>query len=387
MLANRAHTLILQARLAISLAWVAGYVNIIALATCGYVVSHVTGNATTLGADLAAARWELASLMAALLLAFFAGACISGFAIEFGRQRDWASIYVLPAAIEIALLALFAAGVRMHDPAEPEHGVTLWWMTIVATLSMGVQNATITRISSGVVRTTHLTGIITDLGHESAQLAVVRWFFGRGVGRGAPDERGPSFQRLLLLASILGAFVVGSVCGALAYAHGPHWSMAAPIALLGWIVLADIRTPICGIEEALVAEASADAAALAGVAVFKVIPRGGAAREAHLPDLARFVDGLPPDTRRVVIDLAHAQAFGPLAANALVAMDHAAKRAGRSVYLAGLDSGEVATINALSRQGLLHEGNSAPDLPGALRLAVEDAERPVPATAADARAG
>ena len=103
MLANRAHTFILQARLAISLAWVAGYVNIVALATCGYVGSHVTGNATTLGADLAGARWELAALMVALLLAFFTGACLSGFAIEYGRQRDWASIYVLPAAIEIGL--------------------------------------------------------------------------------------------------------------------------------------------------------------------------------------------------------------------------------------------------------------------------------------------
>ena len=45
----RAHTFILQARLAISLAWVAGYTNIIALIVCGYVVSHVTGHASVLG--------------------------------------------------------------------------------------------------------------------------------------------------------------------------------------------------------------------------------------------------------------------------------------------------------------------------------------------------
>lgn len=48
----RAHTFILQARLAISLAWVAGYTNIIALIVCGYVVSHVTGHASVLGASV-----------------------------------------------------------------------------------------------------------------------------------------------------------------------------------------------------------------------------------------------------------------------------------------------------------------------------------------------
>ena len=48
----RAHTFILQARLAISLAWVAGYTNIIALIVCGYVVSHVTGHARVLGASV-----------------------------------------------------------------------------------------------------------------------------------------------------------------------------------------------------------------------------------------------------------------------------------------------------------------------------------------------
>jgi len=369
MLAGRAHSFILQARLAISLAWVAGYVNVVALATCGYVVSHVTGNATSLGADLAGGSWELAALMGALLGAFFVGACLSGFAVELGRQRDWASIYVLPAAIELVLLAGFAVGVRLHDPSEPEHGAALWWMTILATLSMGVQNATITRISSGVVRTTHLTGIITDLGHETAQLAVVRWLFGRGVGTGAVDERGPSFQRLLLLATILGAFILGSGCGAAVYAHLPRLSMAAPIALLCWIIIADLRTPICEIEEALLTEAPVGGGALEGVTVFRVIPRGGAAREAHLPDLARFLEGQPRGRRRIVLDLTRARALGPLAANALAAMDRVAARDGRAIVVAGLDAGEVATINALSRQGLLHEGNSAPDLAGALKIA------------------
>ncbi|MEY5031667.1 MAG: hypothetical protein RL354_698 [Planctomycetota bacterium] len=385
MIAHRAHTFILQARLAISLAWVAGYVNLVALATCGTMVSHLTGHGTALGRELVDLSWWAAALTAVLFAAFFGGAFLSGFAVELGRQRNWASLYVLPAAIELVLLAVFAVGVRLHDPSAVERGATLWWMTVVATAAMGVQNATITRISSGVVRTTHLTGIVTDLGHESAQLAVVRWLLGRGAraasagdsgGRCAPPGgRGPSYQRLVLLASILGAFVAGGVSAAIVYREAPHWSMAAPIALLAWIIVADLRTPICEIEEARLEESDAGLAVMAGVAdvaVFRVIGRGGG-REAHLPDLAAWVDGLPEDKRVVILDLGHVRAFGPLAANALHALMAATARTGRRAIVAGIDGVEMATINALSRSDLLNEHNSAPDLGGALRVAAESA--------------
>lgn len=368
MLVDRAHTFILQARLAISLACVAGYVNVVALLTCGKMVSHLTGHGTGLGSELAQSDWTAAGLTAALIGSFFVGSFLSGSAIEVGRQRNWASIYVLPAAIELVLLAVFAIGVKLHDPSAPESGSRLWWMTVVATLSMGVQNATITRISSGVVRTTHLTGIVTDLGHESAQLAIVRWLFGRRAHGQEPEERGPSFQRLFLLASIFGSFVLGSVVGALVYLEYPHWSMAAPIALLGWIVLQDLRTPICAIEEAVIAETADDRVRQADVAVFTAIPRGGGEREAHLPDLGAWLDRLPGSKRVVVLDLSHTQAFGPLAASALNGMLAAAARSGRRVIVSGLDGGEIATINALSRADLLHSANATANINEAMRL-------------------
>ena len=381
-LVNRAHSFILQARLAISLAWVAGYVNVVALITCGTMVSHLTGHGTMLGREVVDGSWWPAALTTALFAAFFGGAFASGFAIELARQRGWSSIYVLPAALELLLLAVFALGVRLHDPAQLEHGARLWWMTVVATVAMGVQNATITRISSGVVRTTHLTGIVTDLGHESAQLAVVRWMFGRREADPRPDARGPSFQRLLLLAGILGAFIAGGAGGALVYREFPQWSMLAPVALLAWIIVQDVRTPICEIEEARLADcsevfgdarpASADVRGVGDVVVFRVIPRGGG-REAHLPDLAAWLESLPAEKRVVILDLGRVRAFGPLAAGALAAMSVAAGRLGRRVVVAGLDAGEIATINALSRADLLNERNSAPDLGSALRVAAEAA--------------
>ena len=243
-----AHSPVLQARLAISLAWVAGYTNIIAVLVCGHVASHVTGHASQLGQAAAGGDWSLALFVGAILAAFFLGAVLSACATEIARWRGVRSVYVAPAALELALLGVFAQLVRLHDPTEIESGAMLWWMTIVASIAMGLQNATITRISGGVVRTTHLTGVLTDLGLESVRRAMERLAFRTGKSERDPETQAQSEEsarwRLLLLASIFGAFVLGSACGVLAFNAFAHWSMLPPMALLGWVVAVDIRRPI-----------------------------------------------------------------------------------------------------------------------------------------------
>ncbi|MFM1822318.1 MAG: hypothetical protein RI967_584 [Planctomycetota bacterium] len=247
----RADDRTLQARLAISLALVAGHVNIVAVLTCGVVASHMTGHAGAVGRELVEMRIGETAFLVALLAAFLTGAFLAGVAVEVGRARGWRSVYALPAGIELALLVAFAVGVELHDPSAIETGVGRWWMGAVAALAMGVQNATVTRISSGVVRTTHLTGILTDLGHESARLAVVRRFIagsGAADAGAAAEAAGASTWRLLLLATILGAFIAGSASGTLAFVYGPRWSMVPPVALLLWIILHDLSVPIGGAE-------------------------------------------------------------------------------------------------------------------------------------------
>ena len=103
-----AHSPVLQARLAISLAWVAGYTNIIAVLVCGHVASHVTGHASQLGQAAAGGDWNLALFVGAILVAFFLGAVLSACATEVARWRGVRSVYVVPAALELALLAVFA---------------------------------------------------------------------------------------------------------------------------------------------------------------------------------------------------------------------------------------------------------------------------------------
>src|SRR4029450_4244219 len=119
------------------------------------------------------------------------------------------------------------------------------WMSGVASLAMGLQNATITRISGAVVRTTHLTGVVTDMGLEGVQYALWLWDKTRSArpgrrGRGLRVSRGhPSVLRLLLLASIVGSFLFGVVAGTFAWHYAPPYPPLPPAPLLLWVIVLD----------------------------------------------------------------------------------------------------------------------------------------------------
>jgi uncharacterized membrane protein YoaK (UPF0700 family) len=121
---------------------------------------------------------------------------------------------------------------------------TLFWMTGVAAMAMGLQNATITNVSGAVVRTTHLTGVSTDFGLEAAQLLM--WFVEKTRARAGlrreervmrASRRHPSVGRLLVLAGIFWSFLLGVVVGALV----EHWllrvALVPPILFLVLIVI------------------------------------------------------------------------------------------------------------------------------------------------------
>src|SRR3954452_18256678 len=103
MFVSQAHSFRQQARLAVTLAWVGGYTNLVTLLACNTVTSHVSGTAANLGRELFLGAWPLAGYALFLLSTFFVGAAISGFCTEIGRRRGWDSIYVLPILVETCL--------------------------------------------------------------------------------------------------------------------------------------------------------------------------------------------------------------------------------------------------------------------------------------------
>lgn len=370
----QAHSFAQQARLAITLAWVAGYANIMGVLTCKHVISHVSGTTSDLGRFAAAADWSAALFMLFLLAAFMAGAVMSALATELGRRRGWESIYVLPMVIETLLLTGFAVGVNVHDLAVSETGLPLYLMTGMASAAMGLQNATITRISSGVVRTTHVTGVLTDLGTELAHLALFlsdqrRSWTGAGAFAAALRKH-QSVRRLALLVSIMGSFALGAGLATLAYLHFPRLSMYPPVVFLLWVIAQDLRAPIAEIEPAEIAR-EAELALPAELGVYHLrkdgARRGGAVQ--RLPDLMAWLDRLPDGIRVVVLDLDQVTQMDPDSALELRAAVRRMAAQGKHLILAGITPAQFRELSDAGEEAL-NPMSACPDVELALARGV-----------------
>lgn len=204
----------------------AGFVNSGGFVLIGSFTSHVTGSIGRLGNDLAT-RDVNAGLFAALLVAsFFVGAFVASVIIE-SKFRAIYHAYGTVLLLEGLTLAVF---VLVAGLARTTHPRGLDAEAALLCLAMGMQNSLVTRLSGTVVRTTHLTGVITDLGVESA-----RWYlWNRAKLSRIPtllpirELTRPLVMRTILLATITVAFTVGAVCGAFLTFRLSRWSMLVP---------------------------------------------------------------------------------------------------------------------------------------------------------------
>jgi len=364
----QAHSFTQQARLAITLAWVAGYTNIVALLTCGHVTSHVSGTASDLGRGVATAAWGLVGFSLWLLVSFFLGAALSGLSTEFGRRRNWESIYVFPMALEALLLAMFALGVELHEFGTTERGLKLYLMTGTASLAMGLQNATITRISNGVVRTTHVTGVLTDLGLEMAHFLLWLKDRRRGVLPASAEsfvhsaQHHPTAMRLVLLLSIVGSFALGAGLGMAGYAFVPRLAMVPPVLFLAWIIYQDVRRPIAEIEPStLVGNGGLNLDPR--LAVFHLRRDTGRQGLVHrMPNLQAWAERLPPAADVVVLDLEQVNQIDANSVLELRAVLGRMKSQNRHLILAGLSHEQVEQLRRAGTGDALNPRDVCPDL-------------------------
>ena len=199
----------------------------------------------------------------------------------------------------------------------------LYWLGGLAAFAMGLQNATITKISGAVIRTTHLTGVTTDLGIESVQYLM--WY--RDLVRGRQwsrmgrvlkiSNRHPSFRRVMLLASIIGSFLFGASAGTFVFLHFPGLSLLAPVSFLCWISFIDWRMPIAGVRELdLMGDSELK---LLGIMKSLLPPELGiwrvSCRQDHIwhkaPDFAQWAEKIPARWRVIILALSPLTRFEP----------------------------------------------------------------------------
>jgi len=196
-------------KLGAALAFVAGAANAGGFLAVGQYTSHMTGIVSSMADNLALGQVTMALAGLAALGSFLAGAMTTAVLVNWGRRARLRSQYALPLLLEAALLLLFGllgAAMSMHI------ALLLPATVLVLCFIMGLQNAVITKISRAVIRTTHVTGLVTDLGIELGKLVYVNRF--SDDTRVAADRR-----KLRLHALLIGMFFVGGLVGALGFKH------------------------------------------------------------------------------------------------------------------------------------------------------------------------
>jgi len=207
---NRSQTA--NRQLAHFLAFIAGAANAGGYVAVKQYTSHMSGIVSAM-ADATAVRdlgWLAAGTSA--LLAFLAGAACTAILVNWGRRRDLNSEYALPLMVEAGLLLCFGlTGARLERHE---------WFVLPATVAllcftMGLQNAIITKISQAEIRTTHLTGMVTDIGIELGKAM----YWNRRATNSERTAVEADMDKLWLLTSLVGLFFIGGVVGAVGFKH------------------------------------------------------------------------------------------------------------------------------------------------------------------------
>ncbi|MDX3905157.1 MAG: YoaK family protein [Pigmentiphaga sp.] len=210
--------------LAYYLAFTAGAVNAGGFLAVQQYTSHMSGILSAMADHLALGAMAVFLQGLAALLSFMLGAATSAVLVNFGRRARLASEFALPLLLEAMLLLAFGL---LGGNLEPFRWLAVPITVVLLCYIMGLQNAIITKMSRSEIRTTHVTGMVTDIGIELGKL------FYWNVSRGADPAHFVRADRnkLRVLGMLVGLFFAGGVAGALSFAHFGFVS-TVPLALL-----------------------------------------------------------------------------------------------------------------------------------------------------------
>ena len=222
---------------------IAGAINASGFFAVGTYTSHMTGVVSRAGDELAQQEWWLATRAFAFLGCFICGAMSATALVLYARKRKQPAFW-RPLLLEAGVLFCFAS-VSVGSTGRAH--LNSFAMTAVLCFGMGVQNALVTKLSGARIRTTHLTGVSTDIGIELMK-TIDRWRSStarlalggqlRSIGAVAGDVEA---KHLRLHLRILVCFLLGATLGPALYLAIGHWSMLIPVALLCGLAVFDIR--------------------------------------------------------------------------------------------------------------------------------------------------
>jgi uncharacterized membrane protein YoaK (UPF0700 family) len=185
---------------ALAFAGTAGFVNSIALGVFHSPVSHMTGAVSYLGIEVAGSQSSDALATLTIILAFMVGAALAGFVVgaqELAPGRRYGVALVLEGGILALATYLLVTGRHSGVP--------------LIAMACGLQNATTSSYCGLMIRTTHVTGTVTDIG-----VMLGHWLRHKHIER----------RKLLFMIGVVSAFGIGVGIGALSNDRAGSASLA-----------------------------------------------------------------------------------------------------------------------------------------------------------------
>ena len=218
--------------LGFALTFVAGAINAGGFLAVQQYTSHMTGIVSAMADNVALGGYALVLAGIGALLSFLLGAAFTAVLVNHARRRRLSSEYALPLLVEAVLLICFGL---LGGQLSQIKGLFVPATVMLLCFIMGLQNALVTKISNAEIRTTHLTGIVTDIGIEMGKL-----FYWNVQDSSDRPKVLADRVRLKVLSTLLASFFIGGLAGAAGFKYVGYVS-TVPLALI-LIALAAIPT-------------------------------------------------------------------------------------------------------------------------------------------------
>lgn len=213
---GQARTLSHNKKIASLLSFVAGIVNVAGFLSVQRLTTNVTGHFAFFVDEIFRLHFAESLVYFVYILFFFLGSFTSNFLVEIMMRKNENFVFVIPTIVESVILYLIA--LSGQSLAANNSNVIAAGLLF----AMGLQNSLVTRISDAMVRTTHLTGLFTDLGIELSQL-----FFYK-----AQEQRHKLISTIRLRLRIIIFFFAGGIAGGVLYSYWELYSLALPATML-----------------------------------------------------------------------------------------------------------------------------------------------------------
>lgn len=197
---GKTRTLQHNLRIASLLSFVAGIVNVAGFLSIQRLTTNVTGHFAFFIDEVFKLNFLQGFVFLLYIFFFLFGSFVSSFLVELTYKWNKDYVYISPALLE-SILLLLAAELGQTIYKSPDI------LAFLLLFAMGLQNSLVTSLSNAVVRTTHLTGLFTDLGIEFSQL-----FFYR-----LKHQRDKLLSSIRLRLTIICFFFIGGITSAFMY--------------------------------------------------------------------------------------------------------------------------------------------------------------------------